>query len=260
MSSSARRLSPLKLVLGRLYCTWAALLFIGTMVVALVPVWLATKLAAEPLRTRIVHRVFRMWMGIYLPLIFCPVRRRGIQHFAPGQNYVVACNHNSFMDVPVTSPYIPGANKTLAKVEIARVPLFGIIYAAGAILVDRKNERSRRDSFSRMEKTLHQGLHLCLYPEGTRNKGNALLQPFHKGAFVTAVKAQKPIMPAVLSNTALILPTNPRFWAWPRAIRFHFLPPVETAGLTQADVPHLKEQIYEMMLAEIKRMDSDLKD
>ncbi len=256
MVAAPRRLSPAKLVLGRIYCTWAALLFIATMVVALVPIWLATKCAKEPRRTHIVHGVFKVWMGLYLPLIFCPVRRRGVQHFAPGQNYVVVCNHNSFMDVPVTSPYIPGANKTLAKVEIARVPLFGIIYAAGAILVNRKDEKSRRDSFSKMEKALQQGLHLCLYPEGTRNKGGALLQPFHNGAFVTAVKMQKPILPAVLSNTALILPSKPAFWAWPRPIDFHFLPPVETAGLTQADVPQLKAKIYEMMLAEIEGLRS----
>ncbi len=252
MEASAPRISPVKLILGRIYCTWAALLFIATMLVALVPIWLALKLANEPRRSIIVHRVYKVWMSIYLPLIFCPVRRRGTQHFAPGQNYVVVCNHNSFMDVPVTSPYIPGANKTLAKIEIARVPLFGIIYTAGAILVDRKSEKSRRDSFSRMDQALAQGLHLCLYPEGTRNKGGALLQPFHNGAFVTAIKAQKSIMPAVLSNTARILPSKPVFWAWPQPIDFHFLPPVSTAGLTQADLPALKERVHGMMLEAIQ--------
>jgi 1-acyl-sn-glycerol-3-phosphate acyltransferase len=254
MKAPGQRISPVKLVLGRVYCTWAALLFIATMLVALVPIWLALKLAQEPRRSILVHRVYKVWMSIFLPLIFCPVRRRGQQHFASGQNYVVVCNHNSFMDVPVTSPYIPGANKTLAKIEIARVPLFGIIYTAGAVLVDRKSERSRHDSFSRMEQALAQGLHLCLYPEGTRNKGGALLQPFHKGAFVTAIKMQKPIMPAVLSNTARILPSKPVFWAWPRTIEFQFLPPVSTVGLTQGDVGELKERVHKMMLEAIEEL------
>lgn len=241
------RIHPVRLVLGRIYCAYAALLFIATMLLVIIPV-LLTKLFAEPRRTQLLHGIFRIWMGVFLPLAGCPVRRRGTEHFRKDQNYVVVCNHNSFMDVPVTSPWIPGANKTLAKVEIARVPIFGIIYTAGAILVDRKSEQSRRDSFSKMEAALAMGLHLCLYPEGTRNKGDQPLQVFQKGAFLTAIRAQKPIMPAVLSNTARILPSKPAFFAWPSPIEFQFLPPVETTGLTSADADTLRLQVHQQML------------
>ena len=241
-------MNPIRRILGHLYFFYIALLFVSTMLVVFIPVWI-TSLMNEPQRSKVLHPIFRVWMGIYLPLIGCPVRRRGLQNFVAGENYVVVCNHNSFMDVPVTSPYIPGPNKTLAKAEMARIPLFGVIYKAGSILVNRKSETSRRDSFSKMQGALNMGLHLCLYPEGTRNKTSRPIQPFYDGAFNTAVKAQRPIMPGVLSNNARILPQVPAMWAWPHRIRIHFLEPVSTAGLTLEDVPALKESIRARMEA-----------
>jgi 1-acyl-sn-glycerol-3-phosphate acyltransferase len=216
------------------------------MILVFIPVWI-TSLFKEPRRSKALHPIFRVWMGVYLPLIGCPVRRKGLENFAAGENYVVVCNHNSLMDVPVTSPYIPGPNKTLAKAEMARIPLFGVIYKAGSILVNRKSDSSRRESVAKMQAALELGLHLCLYPEGTRNKSAQPIQPFYDGAFNTAVKAQRPIIPGVLSNNARILPQRPAMWAWPRPISFHFLEPVSTVGLTLEDVPGLKESIRSRM-------------
>jgi 1-acyl-sn-glycerol-3-phosphate acyltransferase len=151
------------------------------------------------------------------------------------------------MDIPVSTPWIPGPNKTLAKIEMASTPLFGIIYKAGSILVDRKQDNSRRESFSKMQETLEQGIHLCLYPEGTRNKTDKPLQPFFDGAFLTAIKSQKPIIPGVIFNTGKILPHNKKFGARPMAIPFHFLEPIPTKGLTTDDAAALKQRVFEIM-------------
>lgn len=160
---------------------------------------------------------------------------------------MVVLNHNSFLDIPVSSPWIPGPNKTLAKSEMAKVPLFGVIYKTGSILVDRKNEGSRRSSFSKMQRALELGIHLCLYPEGTRNKSKQPMQQFFDGAFTTAVKAQRPVMPGVLFNTGRILPADKKFWLRPLPVHIHFLEPIPTAGLTLSDVPKLKEKAYNLM-------------
>ena len=201
----------------------------------------------EPKRSKALHQIFKIWMGIFMPLVFCPVRRKGLAHFEPDKTYVVVCNHNSFMDIPVSSPWIPSANKTLAKIEIAKIPIFGSIYQLGSILVDRKDEKSRKESFVAMRHTLQMGLHLCLYPEGTRNKSGKGLQAFHDGAFVVAIREQIPIMPALIFNTAKILPLNKHFYAWPSAIPFHFLAPIATQGLTLRDLPELKEKVWHIM-------------
>lgn len=236
----------IKNIPGHLFALYAILVFVVTMLLVWLPIWIISMLP-EPQRAKSLHIVFGIWMGTYMPLIFCPVYRKGKQNFKAGENYVVIVNHNSFMDIPVSSPWIPGPNKTLAKMEMARMPIFGVIYKTGSILVDRKNEGSRRSSFSKMQKTLEMGIHLCLYPEGTRNKSTQHLQPFFDGAFTTAIKAQRPLMPGVIFNTGRILPANKKFWVRPLPVHIHFLEPIPTTGLTLNDVPLLKEKAFNLM-------------
>ncbi|RYY21958.1 MAG: 1-acyl-sn-glycerol-3-phosphate acyltransferase, partial [Chitinophagaceae bacterium] len=239
-------MSPIKKIAGNIFFVYAIIVFVITMLFVLIPVWL-TGFFREPKRSVYLHKVFKLWMSIYLPMVFSPVTRRGREHFQKGRNYVVVLNHNSFADIPVSSPWIPGGNKTLAKIEMAKIPLFGMIYRSGSILVDRKKEGSRRESFSKMQEMLHLGLHLCLYPEGTRNKSDKPLQPFYDGAFITAIKAGKPIIPGLIFNTNLIYPVTSKTWARPKRIHIHFLEPISTEGLTLNDTAALKQRIFDLM-------------
>lgn len=184
-------------------------------------------------------------MNIFLPLIGCPVTVRGREFFKPGETYIVVCNHNSLMDVPVSTPYIPGGNKTIAKVEMATVPLFGLIYRTGSVLVDRKSETSRRESFDKMKAVLDMGLHMCIYPEGTRNKTSEPLKSFHDGAFRLAISTGRPILPAIIFNTKKVLPINKILYAMPHRLYFHFLPPV---AITEGDTTEsLKSAVRALM-------------
>lgn len=239
-------MKTLRNIAGHLFAVYALLIFVATMLVVWVPIWLIS-LCKEPLRAKLLHKVFRGWMSVYMPLIFCPVSRKGKEHFKKGERYVVVINHNSLLDIPISTPWIPGPNKTLAKAEMARIPLFGVIYKAGSILVDRKKESSRRESFARMQEALDMGIHLCLYPEGTRNKTSEPLQPFYDGAFITAIRTQRPVLPGLIFNTGKVLPVDKKFWALPKRVRIHFLEAVPTEGLTIEDVGQLKEKVRTLM-------------
>lgn len=186
-------------------------------------------------------------MGIYMPMILCPVKHRGRENFRKGQNYVVTLNHNTLADVPVSSPGIPGPNRTLAKVEMSKIPIFGYIYTSGSILVTRQDAQSRKDSYPKMVEALEQGLHLCLFPEGTRNKTSEPLARFYDGAFKVAIMAQKPIIPGLIFGTKSILHPTKKMWAWPHKVEFHFLPELSTQGLTINDTDALKQKVFQIM-------------
>lgn len=237
-------MNPIKRIIGHIYFVYGMLLFLITMlVIALVPASIAL-LFKEPQRAKIIHPTYRIWMSIFLPLVFIRVKRTGKELFARGENYVVVVNHNSLVDIPVSMPWVPGPNKTLAKVEMSKIPLFGIIYAAGSILLNRKSENSRKESFSEMQKTLKEyGLHLTLYPEGTRNKSDKPLLPFYDGAFITAIRAQKQVIAGVIFNTKKILPNTPKMWAWPHTIHFHFIQKYTTAGMSLKQKDELKDRV-----------------
>ncbi|RAJ00370.1 1-acyl-sn-glycerol-3-phosphate acyltransferase [Chitinophaga skermanii] len=233
-------------ILGRVYAVYGIIIFVVTMLIMIFPIWLISFLP-DPKKTAVFLNLARFWMGFYLPMVFCPVKRKGLHHFKKGQNYVVVVNHNSLLDVPVTSPGVPGPNKTLAKKEFAKIPLFGILYKIGSVLVDRNDEKSRKDSLEHMKAVLDMGMHMLLFPEGTRNRTEYPLKSFYNGAFILAIETQKPIMVGIVFNTRKILTPGKFFYAIPHAIQFHFLPPIETTGLTLEDLPALKEKIFVMM-------------
>lgn len=223
---------------------WALLVFVLTMFVFVIPVWVAG-LWPEPKRSKIAYRFYRVWMAVFFTLI--GVRRviKGRENFKKGQNYVVVCNHRSLMDPPLSSPAMPGANRTIAKIEMARIPIFGIVYKRGSVLVDRKSEESRRASYARMKQVLDWGLHMCIYPEGTRNKTAEALQRFHDGAFRLAIDAQKPVIPALLFNTDKVMPRKP-FFFWPTKVEMHFLQQIDVNG---KEVQQLRDEAFEVMKA-----------
>jgi 1-acyl-sn-glycerol-3-phosphate acyltransferase len=232
----------IKNCLGRVFAFWAMLVFVVTMLLVLIPTFF-TNLFAEPRRSIVMQKIFQVWMKVWFVLI--GVRRiiKGKEHFKRGQNFIVVCNHNSFMDVPLSSPAIPQANKTIAKVEMSRIPLFGIVYKRGSVLVDRKNEQSRKNSYLKMKEVLAMGMHMCIYPEGTRNKTGEPLQRFHDGAFRLAVDTKKAILPAVIFYTAKVLPLHKTFYFWPHKVEMHFLPPVDPGE----SVETLKNKTFEIM-------------
>ncbi len=221
---------------------WAAIVFISTMFVFVIPIAI-TGFWHEPKRSRNAFIFQKAWMDVFFFLV--GIRRiiKGKQNFKKGENYVVICNHNSLMDPPLSSPAIPGANKTIAKIEMAKVPIFGLIYKSGSVLVDRKSEESRRASYQKMKEVLRLGLHMCIYPEGTRNKTSEPLQRFHDGAFRLAVDADKAIIPALIFNTAKVLPRK-FFFFWPVKVEMHFLPQI---GVTGKTVKQVKEEAFNIM-------------
>ena len=229
--------------MGRVWALWTLLVFALTILPVALVCWIIGWWP-EPTSTKITHRVFVVWM--YTFFFLSGIRRvyKGRQHFKKGQNYIVVCNHNSFMDVPLTSPGIPGPNKTIAKMEMSRIPIFGVVYKRGSVLVDRKSEESRKRSYLKMKEVLDMGLHMCIYPEGTRNKTAQPLQRFHDGAFRLAVDTQKPIIPALIFNTKKVLPQHKSFYVWPHKVEMHFLPPVFPQAKTAQE---LKEEVFHIM-------------
>jgi 1-acyl-sn-glycerol-3-phosphate acyltransferase len=231
-------------ILGRIFAAWAILLFVITLLIVFPPL-LALAFWKEPRRSNIMHSILRGWMEVFFFVTGLRLKIRGIENFKKGENYIVVFNHRSLMDPPVSTPFMPGGNKTIAKAEMAKTPVFGIIYRRGSVLVDRKNEDSRRTSYMHMKEVVEMGLHMVIYPEGTRNKTKEPLTRFHDGAFRLAMDTGKPVMPALLFNTDKVLPWNRKFFFWPAKIFLDYLPAVDPSGFSS--VEELKKHVFDIM-------------
>lgn len=223
---------------------WALIVFVVTLLPVVLLMWMIG-LLEEPRRTAYFRQISKIWMHIFFFLTGCNLKVKGKENFLAGERYIVTCNHNSLMDVPVATPFIPGANKTIAKAEMAKIPLFGLIYKRGSVLVDRKDKKSRQDSFKKMKKVLALGMHMCIYPEGTRNKTDQPLKEFHDGAFKLAIETSVSIIPALIFSTKKVLPPGKSFYFHPSRMEIHFLRPVKAEEGENYEL--LKEKIHAVM-------------
>ena len=231
-------------ILARLLALWAMITFIATFLMVFIPSMLCW-LIPEPRGQAIFIGIARLWMRVWLTLVGCPIKITGKANFHKGNTYIVTCNHNSLMDVTLSCPFIPGPNKTIAKTSFTKIPLFGFYYAKGSVLVDRKDEASRRQSFEKMKLVLERGMHMSIYPEGTRNRTNEPLKKFHDGAFRLAAETGHAIIPCIMFNTKKVLPIGKAFYFWPHKLEIHFLPAIPV--IENESYPELKEKVFEVM-------------
>jgi len=236
-------------IFARFWALWGLISFVTTFLIIFIPSMLSYLFPQKKGQDYFIA-VSRWWMNIWLPLIGCPAVIRGRNHFKKGENYVVVFNHNALLDVPLSAPYIPGGNKTIAKASFAKVPIFGMFYKRGSVLVDRNSNQSRLKSFEDMKKVLKEGMHICLYPEGTRNRTNEPLKPFYDGAFKLAVESKKEIIPCIIYGTKRAMPVDKTFYLLPTRLTMKFLPPVSAVG---EDPKALKEKVFSIMYDEYVR-------
>lgn len=236
-------------IFARIWAFWGLVSFVLTFLIIFLPSMIAY-LIKEPAGQRYFILISRIWMNIWLPMIGCPLKVKGKENFKPNENYVVVFNHNTLLDVPLSAPYVPGANKTIAKSSFAKVPLFGFFYSKGSVLVNRKDERSRIKSFEEMKRVLANGMHMCIYPEGTRNRTAAPLKPFYDGAFKLAAETGKKIIPCIITGTKEAMPVHKTFYLLPKRLQMHFLPAINSESLT---VKELKEKVFTVMIEELTK-------
>jgi 1-acyl-sn-glycerol-3-phosphate acyltransferase len=116
------------------------------------------------------------------------------------------------------------------------------MWLAGDVPVKRGTARSAVKAMRRCREILQQEkVSVMIFPEGTRSPTVDML-PFKDGAFRLAIDAGVPILPMVVSGTGTALPKHG--WRFGRShAEVRVLEPVETTGLTTADVPALRERV-----------------
>ena len=114
-------------------------------------------------------------------------------------------NHRSLFDIPITYVRVPRPTGYIAKLELKKIPVLQFWMSnMHCLFLDRKNiKQGLKTILTGIEKA-KSGISVCIFPEGTRNKNNDLVLPFHEGSFKIAEKAGVPIVPMVLVNTASI--------------------------------------------------------
>ena len=115
-------------------------------------------------------------------------------------------NHRSFFDIVITYARCKNLTGYIAKKEMLSIPLLRTwMKRLYCLFLDRENTKEGLKTILQAIDYVKNGISICIFPEGTRNKGEELsLLPFKEGAFKIATKTGCPIVPISMNNTAEI--------------------------------------------------------
>lgn len=111
------------------------------------------------------------------------------------RHYIFIANHTSIIDIMLMCVLHPKHPICfIGKAELAKIPIFSIIYKRICILVDRKNPKSRADVYRKAAEKMNHGQNIVIFPEGgVPDDTSVLLDTFKDGAFILSAKHQFPI-------------------------------------------------------------------
>jgi 1-acyl-sn-glycerol-3-phosphate acyltransferase len=168
-------------------------------------------------------------------------RTSGVRPADPRRPYVAVSNHESYADIFLIS-HLPWEMKWLSKEEVFRVPMMGwMMRMAGDIGVRRGERASRAQALGDIRDRLAKRVSVMIFPEGTRSPTHEML-PFRDGAFRVAIESGAPILPIVVAGTRHAMAKGSLVFNRARA-EARVLEPIETAGMSVADVPELRDRV-----------------
>lgn len=234
-----------------LYLIWGFIVFIALMLL-LTPFVLLSYLFFKGKRaTDVVFVFLNIWGGGFNLLMAYRYKVLNKHFVEKDKAYIFVVNHNSYLDSIAIVRVIPQSFKPLGKIEMVKIPIFGMLYKHLVILIDRSSTMSREQSVIALKKELEIGQSILIFPEGTMNKSDRLLGDFYDGAFRIAIETQTPILPLTLINTKELMPRNNALAIKNGLIKCVFSEEVSVKGLTQNDLPLLKKRVHAEMESQL---------
>ena len=174
---------------------------------------------------------------------------RGRENIPDNTPVLYVPNHRSIFDIIITYPLCKGQTGYVAKKETKKFPVFAQwMMLMNCQFLDRKDIRSGLKMINKCIELVKKGSSICIFPEGTRNKGTDPLLEFHTGSFKIAEKTECPIVPVCITYSNKIFEDQlPKIR--PVKVIVEYLPAIETAGLSREDKKALSDKIREDLAA-----------
>ena len=117
-------------------------------------------------------------------------------------NFLIVCNHLSYLDVLIISQFIPCSFVT--SKEMKRTPFLGQLCSLGGCLfVDRQNRNNLSGEVQELTTALKNGLNVTIFPEATSTNGQCVIR-FRRPLFQAAINSKSKVLPIVLNYQILI--------------------------------------------------------
>ncbi len=237
-----RLVQPVQII----YALYAMILFVMIMFLV-VPFVIIASFFGKYRGGNAVMQLAHWWADAWLLLIGMFHVRVVEQELVPHRAYIFISNHNSYMDIPQLLKAIRRPLRVLGKAEMAKVPVFGIIYKAAVVPVLRGSAAARAQSLRILRNVLSREISIFIAPEGTFNMSAHPLANFYDGAFKLAIETQTPIKPLLFLDAVERMHWRSVFAMTPGRLRTVYLEEVSPIGYTLEQVEEFKQKVYKLM-------------
>ena len=192
----------------------------------------------------LIYGACRVWAALWYFLLGFKFKKHFLKEHDRKKTYIFVANHQSYLDIPQLMRSLHQPVRVLGKAEMAKIPLFGIIYRAAVVAVDRGSAGSKVASMRRLKRLLEQGISIFIFPEGGFNESGKPLARFYDGAFKMAIETQTPVKPILFVDTAARIPAQSLFKMTPGICRTIYLPEIDVTNFDLKQVSLLKEKVF----------------
>lgn len=155
-------------------------------------------------RSRAIYPLSRLWSRGVCRLFGIRIVIAGQR--AAGEQILFACNHVSYLDIPVLASVLD--TSFVAKADVAAWPLFGFIAKLQQTVFVSRSRTDASDGNGALAAFLAGGRNMTVFPEGTSSDGSSVL-PFKSSLFDVLFRNAAPdAAPAVQPVTIEILETD----------------------------------------------------
>lgn len=165
-------------------------------------------LAGQSVASRGFYRAARALVHLVCFMCF-RVKIVGRENIPNNGAFVVAPIHRSNIDIPLVGLITKRRLRFMGKDSLwKKKPAAMLLSALGGFPVTRGS--ADREALKRCIQVLEAGEPLVLFPEGTRQSGNAV-KPLMDGSAYIAVKAGVPIVPVGVGGSEAVMPKGAKF-------------------------------------------------
>ena len=151
-------------------------------------------------------RIVQWGFKVILKMTGVEVTVIGEENVPKDQPVLYIGNHRSYFDIIITYARCPRLTGYISKKEMEKVPLLRMwMRRLHCLFIDRKDVKEALKTILAGIDNVKNGISMCIFPEGTRNKTDELMLPFKEGSFKIAEKSGCPIIPMAITNSADVL-------------------------------------------------------
>ncbi|CDU13009.1 MFS transporter [Vibrio coralliirubri] len=128
------------------------------------------------------------------------VKHKNLHHLPEKGGALIVCNHVSYMDALLLSAVCPRLIRFVMEEDYTKLPpIRRFLKRAGVIPISATNRNSIRNAFKEVERALHEGHIVCIFPEGKLTSDGEVAE-FMRGMELIIKRSPVPVIPMALKG------------------------------------------------------------